>query len=126
MNINEISTAAVDRLDPSLKRMIDSYESATHPEIINGRKVMIEKRERMIEIVSLAITDAVAAVRMGAEMQAQKAALEKLALETALAAREEELRDLLLEDRSGEILSQNAEAIRSADEPTPTKPEISC
>jgi hypothetical protein len=69
MNITEIATATVDRLEPSLKRMIDSHESATHPEIVNGRKGMIEKRERMIETVSLAITDAVVADRMCSELR---------------------------------------------------------
>ena len=69
MNINEIATAAVDRLEPTLNKIIESHASATHPEIINGRKVMIERRERMIETVSLAIADAVNAVKMCNEMQ---------------------------------------------------------
>ena len=69
MNITEIATATVDRLEPSLKKMIDSHESATHPEIVNGRNVMIEKRERMIETVSLAITDAIVADRMCSELR---------------------------------------------------------
>ena len=69
MNINEIATAAVERIDPTLKKMIDLRASSESPEIVNGRKAMIERRERMIEIVSLAITDAVVAVRMCAERQ---------------------------------------------------------
>lgn len=69
MNINEIATACADRIDPSLKRRIDAHASATHPEIVYGRKAMIEQRERVIEIIEMAIADAVIAERMVAEYQ---------------------------------------------------------
>lgn len=69
MNITEIATAAVDRIDPTIKKIIRSHESATHPEIVNNRKGLIEKRERMIETVTLAITDAIAADRMCSELR---------------------------------------------------------
>ena len=69
MNITEIATATVDRLDPTIKKIIKSHESATHPEIVNNRKGLIERRERMIETVTLAITDAIAADRMCSELR---------------------------------------------------------
>jgi len=72
MNINEIATACADRLEPTVKKIIDSHAKSTHPEIVNGRQVMIEGRNRMIEIISLAITDAVVADRMTRPCQFQK------------------------------------------------------
>lgn len=69
MNITEIATATVDRLDPTMKKIIESHESATHPEIVNNRKGLIERRERMIETVTLAITDAIAADRMCSDLR---------------------------------------------------------
>jgi hypothetical protein len=72
MNINEIATACVDRLEPTLQKIIDSHSSATHPEIVNGRQVHIDRRNRMIELVSLAIHDAVVADRMTRPCQFQK------------------------------------------------------
>jgi predicted DNA-binding ribbon-helix-helix protein len=64
MNIKEIATACADRVDPTLKRTIDSHANATHPEILIGNKVMVEKRNKTIETISLAIADALVADRL--------------------------------------------------------------
>lgn len=50
MNINEMAAQAVDKMEPTLKKMIDSSARSTHPEIVNGRNAMIEKRDRLIAI----------------------------------------------------------------------------
>ncbi len=77
MNINEIAAAAVDRIEPSLKKTIDEQALAEHPEIVNGRKVMIEKRDRMIKIVSMAISDAIVAAEMIKEKSLENHLAEK-------------------------------------------------
>jgi len=67
MNIKEIATACADRVDPTLKRTIDSHANSAHPEILIGNNAMIERRDKIIKIISLAISDAVVADRLARE-----------------------------------------------------------
>ncbi len=51
---DKIVDRAYQRLEPSLDRQIERYKESTHPEIVNGLRVLEEKRER----VQSAIRDA--------------------------------------------------------------------
>ena len=46
-------------MEPSHERRMANYAHSTHPEIINGKRVLEDRKNRMVEIIADAITEAV-------------------------------------------------------------------
>lgn len=60
MNIQNIAEKAFNKLEPSHTRRMETYAGSTNPEIINGKKVLDDRKTRMVGIIADAITEAVA------------------------------------------------------------------
>lgn len=57
--LRQIAEEAVDKMDPHLSRAIAADASSHHPEIVNGRRTLIDARERRTGIVLEALKKAV-------------------------------------------------------------------
>ena len=60
MDIRKIATDCVDKMEPGLKRALESFATATNPEIVVGRNSLAERREFLIKTVEATITEALA------------------------------------------------------------------
>jgi len=57
--LRQIAEEAVDKMDPHLSRAIAADATSHHPEIANGRRTLIDARERRTGIVLEALKKAV-------------------------------------------------------------------
>jgi hypothetical protein len=54
---NKIVERAYQKLEPSLDRQIERYKESSHPEIVNGLRVLEDKRERIHIIIAEALAE---------------------------------------------------------------------
>jgi 23S rRNA maturation mini-RNase III len=54
---DKIVERAYQKLEPSLDRQIERYRESTNVEIINGLRVLKEKRERIQNIIAEALSE---------------------------------------------------------------------
>ena len=59
MNIEQIAEKAFNQLEPSHTRRMEGYVGSVHPEIVNGQKVLADRKNRMVCTIADAIEEAI-------------------------------------------------------------------